>query len=981
MAAGDREAELKIKATLDVGEAARGLENLNDKVESIGQVGDKSAEAVERVADSVQRVAETAQGATSASERTADALSDVGTAARDSGQEIASSSAGATQAMGGVEAAAREESAALRATGAAAVDSGREAAVAQERLGDEVAETTAALRAQASAAEDRRGVAAVRELTQTYVGLVAQLRQGDSSLEVQRQGIQALVSDLERMTREHIESGAEGKEAADLTGNALIELKAHLADVNAEIQREIADLRKLGSEGSQGFAEIKGASLDFSTAASGAIREVNQAWEQFNDQQQITPGQLRRVAQAVAAVELAMVKAAERGQTATVEQLAIYERLRGKLAELTAAANALNNASRDNAVGLKETGNQVAGVALGVQQLTSMLGPNAAKIGMVAGNIGQLGSTVENLKDHVGALRLNAISASGAAGILAAQIGAIVGTFAAGATVGKAFAATNDDNREIMDDLAKSAREAGRDIGEFAGSLASRFGALQGTVFDIRRDLMALRDSFASGDASAYARAVSDLDLNLTKMRIAARAGEDGVRAYNLATREGFSEQEALNAAVQHGTEIMRFYNDTRRTGASGQELWNKVLRDSDGDIQKFIAGIRGSTAEIIKLLGALGLLPPEMQKYRDEAEKINRVLERQSELRRAEAAALKSESDERDAAVRTLLRESEVVNGSTEAMNRRIAVIREQIAQGDLNAVQLARVSSELQSLLNGTDLLNRKERERIQTLVDLAARGEELTAAERRYGAALAESVLRGDAATTSVRRHAEELAGLRTAIDEVVSAVNEQTAATETNETAIQRAARVAQEAIISNRNLTAEDRLRYQTIIELARQVDELSAKQKALTLQNEESAAAEQEITIIKSGQVETIQAEINRKAELITELARERTAYDEVAASAQKLIAVQENGRTVYTNLSEAQRAAGDQVERLSRVTKEAAPEVAAALLSIGTPVAGLREEFGSLNEMVDAFTEKLRSIPAAVDDVTAAMGRATAGQ
>ena len=207
------------------------------------------------------------------------------------------------------------------------------------------------------------------------------------------------------------------------------------------------------------------------------------------------------------------------------------------------------------------------------------------------------------------------------------------------------------------------------------------------------------------------------------------------------------------------------------------------------------------------------------------------------------------------------------------------------------------------------------------------------------------------------------------LKTAIDDLISATAAESSALDTNETAIQRAVKSAEKLLASNTPLDVIERLRLSTIVELGKEIGELAAQQDRLTAASAataeaESASGEAEssLILIKSGKVDVIQREIDAKAEMIKALSIEKTSTDDLAASTQAIIKVQEGGRTVYTNLTEEQRKSADATAAAGDAAEKAAGQFGDILvrrLSDGTvTITNIGTASSSAATSVDALGE-----------------------
>lgn len=926
----DREAKLKIGVDAsEMGEAAKETGKLTDSIKKLGDSGEGAAGDLKKTATALETVEAAGEGVTGTAREAAGALEGVGASAQESAAATASGALGAAQALDGVTIAAGEERAAIEAAGATAVDSAGDATSAIDKMA--AAEQEAAANARNLAEETAKvgnSTDQFRNGVEQIEKMGAALRSNEYSLEVQRAGISALVQETEKLLRKQVESGLEGKEGANIAGDALLRLKARLADVNAEITEQVTRLRTIGSEGEGAFDSAAASVLNFEATAEKATSRVNESWQQYQDNLAITPGQLRLTAQAVAAVEIAIVQAGERGQAVTIEQLATYEKLQNQLRELTAQANALTNASKDNAVGLKQTGAQVAGLTSGVQQLTAMLGPNAARIGMVVGNVGQLGNVMEGLDASVKALDLNTISATGGLAKMGGQLGLVAIVAAVAAKAGLELSQTNAQNAESTENLWKSTKKLASELGtNLSDALGGLQGAMQSVV--IATDDVVLNAAELGTTAEESARATRGLEHAMDELYVANRAGASGVKLFNVALRDGLSVQQAQSLSLKNAAEVLKFYESSRRAGAEGEALWRRILVESQGDTAKMTELIASNTNQMetwIKVTDA-----------QTEAQKENNAANREAvniALMKADTTSRLLTAEEQNVQrLSTGRRQLEqAVNGSTAGINREIEALRKLLPESARNAETLRDYAAGLSAALANVEGLSGGERARAEALIELIGRGDELTLAERRFADALAASIVAGDKKFLTLQSLAEGTSALKEATDALVAATQAEASAQDEGTTAIHKAVDAAEKLLASNTPLEAAERLRLSTIVELGKQVGDLVAWQETLNAKTREGAAAqgqaaeaEHGIYLVKSASADRLQDEIDLRAEIIKSLSLEKSATDAAAESSTKAQAIQKTAHGVYTNLVDDQTKVADATKAAGDAAEEAA--------------------------------------------------------
>lgn len=899
----DRHSELSIEAKLV------GIEDLPKKigegtkaVEKLGNASGDAAADLNKAATATETLVAAEGQAAQASTETAGALGAVGAAAQESSQIAAEGASRAAGALDGVTAAAGEERAALLAAGEAGQLAGTEARAAIDAEAASLEEAAAAAlklgRATEQAASDaddfREGVAQVEAMAQA-------LRDSGNALEIQRVGLRAIVSEIEKVVSAQVQRGAAGKDNANVASQALVGLRAKLADVNGEIKKEVQSFRELGTEGVSDLTEIKTSATSVSAALNAAAAQSNASWEQLNTEFFITPRALNKVSQTVEAAGIAIVEAGERGIAVTVEQLAMYERLRQEQVKLTNTANQLTNAAKDNAVRLKETGAQITGLTSGIAQLGSILGPTGAKIGFLIGNVGQLGSVYENLKDSTKGLGLNTLSAGSSLAKLGLQAGGIAAVFAIAAAAGVALSRANDQNAESTHKLWKETKNLG------AGTWDAIKDGLSGIQASFREVAIAggeyvnsLQDTGA--ESSNTARASRDLDVATAGLAVSMRSGESARVLFNIALRDGLTIEQASRLAVYDNGQAMQFYEQSVRGGEEGRKIWTRGLEESGGSIGALTAFIKENAAEmnnaiktnerltkarqedtlavlaLRQVLDQLDTAGPNLGKNvagmiafadsidetagkvkgltEDERERLKLIadlLRRGKDLTDAQkqqiatllgmARAGKDASGSLNTLIRLQLSLEQASDGTTERLRDAFTVLRTLSGAWDLNSQAMRKAITDSQAALDSVDRLEAAQRRQHQTVID----GFKAMDAARSQSAALesARNITLATAEDELTRRGAAATAAIRQRLTDLAQLIP----MSATYGGVLRDLGSQLQAVVDGTVTLSAEDRGRLQVIIELVARGKELTASDQAFAVSLINSALAADKATL------------------------------------------------------------------------------------------------------------------------------------
>jgi chromosome segregation ATPase len=912
--ATDRQAELSIKTTLEgTDEAAAKLGKLNEQTGKLGDVAGAASSGLQDTAAAIGQVAGAGDAAAGSAENASGAIAGMGAAGGKAGTEIASGAGQSASALGDLAVAADR-------SGEAAKEAGKKGKTAAESAAEAFREEVRAIKA--SEAPLKEKIAALRQLETQAEQAAEEFRQlGGTELTA---GIEAGLADV----------------------------RAELAGLSASVNKSGDDFTGLSAEAQAAMSEVRTAVLTVDSAIINAAKEVRVANEQFEETGQIATAQYRQVVQAIEAVKIAQQEQGAVGESEARAQTAALEKLETQLTTVTSRANALTNATRDNSVRLKESGDRIAGIGLAVQDLGQFAGPTGQAIGNVAARVGLLGSTVEQAKDALHGLNVNQLGAAKGALGLGTQVAAVIAVLAAAAKAGNTLATANRENADEWEALKKVVLE--------------NFNPLDG----ILTRLDGLQRGLQQASFEQFVRGLYE--------------GRVEVDLFSAALDAGLSKSEARRLADEKHAHVILFLRDAQASGADGMALWAKAVEDSAGSAEALSVITRDLRGEMDRVkLAAERLRVTESLLFSGLTER----------LRGDVIPEMSKTADIINEAALALLKLESANNGTTVSINDALTRLREFITGGSQFTLEATRMAGALRQVLDRTKNLTSEQRANIQAVIDAALRNDELTESERRLIDAVAASIIAGKNKTAGL---AEQLAAndaLKASIDSLIETVTAETAAQDANLTAIGRAAQAAQEQLAANEGLDVSRRAQLETIIDAAKRIDELKQAQDALKVSTDEQTAAaeaqaeatrelnavheelatgasivigsldeiqaardrdfaefqrqtqerveaEGQLTVALSGRRAELQRQIEEQKQLLAATAAQATANDELALSTAAITTVTEGSRTTFTNtatdVGRLKDAVGEASEAIGTVLVKKSKDGAIAIESVG---------------------------------------------
>lgn len=774
----DRNAKLSITTELEGTEqAAAKTRDLKDAHVELGDAAGKVSAELQDTAVSVERVADAERAAAGEAENARVAIADMGATSASSSSEIVQQSAAAAAGVAEI--------------GDAAAKSADETAEAAKRTEELIKSVTSGLRQQFES-----------------------IRSGGGAFTDQLAALRSYEAELQKIADEHEANGNAAKGSAEATQTALADVRKHIAEVTAELKREADEFEGLSATARAALGSIEPAVISVDQAITIAAQEVAKANEQFKETGRIAPRQLGFVVQAVESVRLAQMAQGEVGEQTAAAQVAAYKRLEGQLVSLTSRANALTNAARDNAVGLKETGNRIAGVGLAVQDLGRFLGPTGEAIGNAAARLGLLGANIEQAKDALHGLNVNQLGAAKGALGLGVQIASAVAVFAAAAAATAKLSSENQEYANTLQDVKKW--------------LDANLNPLEGTKSRLNGLNEALPKLISNWQDFTYALAVGNIDVaereakgftdSLLQLAIGVANGRTELDLWNISGDANFKLVERMALTNERYTEVLKFYRQAQAVGTDGQALWSKALAESGGTA----AGLEAATRRLNSELKALG---DGSAKAAAEAKKLELAQwQAASSIAQMQKVVIDAKNE--------IARFDVAINGTTVILNDALRTLAGYVEGGKRFSVEARIMADATQTVLDRTRNLSDVQRANIQAVIDAALENDKLTESERRYVEQLASSIIAGQNKTASLRDQIVANTELQTSIQSLLDTVREETSAQDERATAIGRAAAAAEEELAANEAIDPSRRAQLETIISLAKEIDVLNEQQKA-----------------------------------------------------------------------------------------------------------------------------------------------------
>lgn len=784
-----------------------------------------------------------------------------------------------------------EVAAGLRQVGDVAVQTGQEAAAAARQHANAHEEVVAAARqegeaveqaADASATANKRAAEAVDKLAAEYVEFANEVRSSGATLESQIKVLSEYETRLKSVVAGEKEFADGSETASKAAAQALGQVTAQVEDVKRALRLIEAD---------SALERLKEEVVTTDAAFENAVAAILKVRAEIDETGRVSERSIGRAAQAVENYRITVAESEGSIDGARAEEVARLEQLEKHLATVTQRANALTNAAKDNAVRLRETGNQIGAVGLAAQDLGRLAGPAGEKLGNLAAQGGLLAVNFEQAKDAIGGLNINQIGAAKGAAGLAAQVAAVVAAVYGSVAAGKAISETNAENSESWEVLKKNLAE----ILPHFSNVKDKIGATQSEIAKL-----------VSGGGSIRA------------LDVAMSSGGDAAKIYYNLINAGVPSVQAEEAAIENAAEATKAYTQAKQLGAAGIRLWDEAVRNSGGTADGFARELKVLKIQLDEETRISGLAAVAQKEYaashRDSATALSGHTAEVAKLR-TEESLLHAETAQ--TAVETVLLEK-AINGSTEAISTAAHSIGTYASESDRNSVALSNLAAALEKAASLVDNMSARERARIKETVELARRGDELNAVERERLELLAKQLERFEPVADLLRAQTDATVSLTEATRANSAAVSEGAIIDDARTLQIKGQLDIIREVIAQREQEENRTRRLADANQFAGDSLDWLRAKEEALTRE------LEPQLTVWHATEKATTDA-TEAKQGHVAALDAERVAADGARVSHEKIQAVVVNGKTVYTNLSEAERDATTQLASLARQSEDTA--------------------------------------------------------
>lgn len=434
------------------------------------------------------------------------------------------------------------------------------------------------------------------------------------------------------------------------------------------------------------------------------------------------------------------------------------------------------------------------------------------------------------------------------------------------------------------------------------------------------------------------------------------RAGKEASAVLNTLTRLQISYDSAIRGSSQE----LRTSFDVLQALGRQWDLNSQKMRQAIADTQAVLDRTDNLTAA-------------QRRSYQATIDGLRAV-----DAARAQSAALET------ARIATLeAAEDELKNRSLEtskAITDRLTDLAQLIPLSSEYGGVVADLGSQLQQVIDNSVTLSGVDRERLQVIADLTAKGHELTAAQQAVALKLIEQARAGEQASSALNAVARIYADLDRAVDgstktidtsiEVLRALM---TSWDGNSIAIARALTELDAAVEKTDGLTKAQRRLFEQINETASGISSLEQTKRDLEKRNRELIDLAGELTAeqykeyeANQRQIYSVQGQIEQTQSLLKVQTEQITSQKNVVVSTNQMVKVIEDGREVWTNIGTAQKDAATATSEAATATAEAADEFQNTItqkLADGTTV---------IHEVGEAATEtatKLESIATAANE------------
>jgi hypothetical protein len=334
----------------------------------------------------------------------------------------------------------------------------------------------------------------------------------------------------------------------------------------------------------------------------------------------------------------------------------------------------------------------------------------------------------------------------------------------------------------------------------------------------------------------------------------------------------------------------------------------------------------------------------------------VDEARKRSQDLESARLTALATAEDE----LRNRSRDT------NEQIIQRLTDLRSLIPFSDQYGGTIKVIAAQLQELIATTVTLSAQDRERLQIVVDLASRGNELTASQRELTTTIIDQAAACETSTAAMNVLHDIMSKLDTATNGTTAKLTAQfealkllTPAFDLNKNAINLAVGELERMLTTTDGLTAAQRKLYQQVIDGIKNIDDLTRSQQDLEKEQIKLLDLGDRMTKEQFKQYEANQKQIyslQRQAEAqkgaVTVSLENIKANEQVEISTNKLIKVIEDGKEKWTNI-------GTEQKETAAVAVETGDAIATAAEEMAKKMGqSLEESAGSWKSFLDKFDD-----------------------
>ncbi|HSY50397.1 MAG TPA: hypothetical protein VLC46_16415 [Thermoanaerobaculia bacterium] len=616
-------------------------------------------------------------------------------------------------------------------------------------------------------------------------------------------------------------------------------------------------------------------------AAQHMADTVAHAWQVDEEGGRLSARQLTVVVENRVRLRQAIIDEFGSLEEADAATRATYEAWDAEVQRLIQHTQELMVAQRQATVALKEGGEQFATIGLMAQQAGRLFGETGQKIGSAAGELGLMGAMSAHLQKNFEGLKLNELQ--GGFARTAIQAALVTAAFLASSAAGLKLAEANAENAESFDNLVKSME------GAFQTDFMPWFGRIEAAAQVFIADMMNATtasmhfwEAISSGDKDAAIAALDQASKSFNGLAFETMNAMSAQDRRAQSTNKAATADEIAAKFAKENADMARMVATATDAARAAVEKRTAATKDGAAADEEATKGATADAHEQADAAEALAKVATDLAKAKEvEAKNATLVVAAMKE----EAKAKNDDSDATKQSIK-LAEDQAKAKGqlataaklAADALKEAAAQAKEDARQEDEDAKSAAHLTDMLQSL---TDAVNQ----------ETGAYAKKETAIQKQIDK-LQEELKTNDDLSDSDKARIQQMITVAARIDQLQQAEDKLTAAKkqEAEATTAQTSATAKRSAATKSEEALLEEEI----------------AKTGSLTIAQNRLAQSESQIIVVKSGVAAQVEADIAQQRRLLNSLNDQAKATDDVSTATSKNAITQDAVTGAITNVTKA---------------------------------------------------------------------------